>query len=341
MYYTCSILTKDSIRCHSNLVKQVWSRLYYLCRLNDQVGKGIVIFEWNQLLNVLNCASSTLWYWLKEGKCAGAFIFYKKTGNELYIRLGSKMRITRTLNLDSWGEVAYVNFDELSSLADVRSTATQTVAQAAQRKAYYSAKHGLNKEDRKKYPVVEPYKIFKRLKKERLCENGSRAPNFLILHISARYVFVSKGFIPYGTSQEAIANSLGVSERTVRRHLAEVERRQIAQSKGEYRHLHKTLLSTGGGGINESYIIEERAGHTSHYDDLKVSPARFFTCLGQTWLTRNNLYDLNYQLVGEKTARRKYKKYLSKNPKLPADCGDKNFKCSAYQSERENSTLTL
>lgn len=333
------ILTKDSIRCHSNFLRYSWSRLYYLCRLNDQAGKGIVIFSWNAVKNVLNCGNSTLWYWLKQGKLAGAFIFYRKEGDSLYIRLGSKMRIARTLNLDSWGETAYVNFEDLQSLSSARATGTEIATQKTQRSAYSAAIGSLDSEERKKYPVVETQKIFAQVEKASLCKTGLRAPNFLILHVSERYLFVSKGFIPYGTNQSAIARQLGVSDRTVRRQLARVERRQIAQAKGEYANLHKTLLSEGGGGINDSYTIEERAGHTSHFDSLEVCPARFFKCMGKTWLTRNNLYNLNYLLVKERFARRKYKRSLSKIENLRSDCSIRDL--NVFESRSESGKIEL
>jgi uncharacterized protein YxjI len=67
-----------------------------------------------------------------------------------------------------------------------------------------------------------------------------------------------------------------------------------------------------GGGISEPYCLEDRSGWTHHVNKLEIHRDRFFSCYGATWLARNNLYDLNYELKREKYARQKYKKSLYK-----------------------------
>ncbi|MGL5874008.1 MAG: hypothetical protein ACRC2R_16840 [Xenococcaceae cyanobacterium] len=252
-----------------------------------------------------------------------AFQYYRKQGNFLYIRLGSKARICHCLGLDSWGETAYVDSEVLHCLSLARSQGIAIATQKVQLSAYNAAIRSLDKNERKIHQVIPSSKIFEAVKAS-LCSAGSRANNFL-LYVSKSKVYVSRWFIPYGASQAAIAQSYGVSDRTVRRHLSGIERRQVAQTKGSYSNLHKTLLSMGGGGINESYTIQEQAGWTSHYDRLEVQPARFFECMGKTWMLRCNLYNLDYQLVKERFARAKYKRSLSEISKFRPDGSIRDF----------------
>jgi hypothetical protein len=73
-----------------------------------------------------------------------------------------------------------------------------------------------------------------------------------------------------------------------------------------------------GGGINNTYTVEERAGSGDVTSVLQVDPARFFKYAGAVWLSKCNLYDLRYETVRERTARRKYKRYLSNSKNFAA-----------------------
>lgn len=320
-YQTSAILTQDSIKCHTEILKFPWARLWYLCRLADRQGQGIVNLSWRSLKEVLNCAASTLWHWLWTGKKDKAFRDYKKSGDRLTVYLGAKKQICAANDLDSWGETAYVNFDELTSLTAARSQRAAIATQKAQLASYRATERALDKDERKQYKIATIEQLFS--KTTSLCRAGVRETNFL-LKVSDRHFFVSKGFLCYGASQEKVALSLGVSDRTLRRHLEPVERRQIVQTKYEYSRLYEENLFTGGGGINEAYTIEDRAGHSSRVNRLVVCPARFFKCMDKIWLAKNNLYNLNYQLVKERTQRQKYKQFLSKRKNFPAECLDKN-----------------
>lgn len=244
------ILTNNYLKCHSNLLRYPWARLWYLCRLNDRYGRGIVDLDWGEIKKLLNCGNSTLWYWLKEGKRAGAFRDYRKTKDGLTIWLGSKAKLSKTLNLESWGEVTYVSFEDIRSLDGARRVSSQLATQKMQRDSYSAVKRALNKEERKKHSIPNSDRLF--AAKISLCSMGklgtslpqSRVTNYL-RHVSDRYFFVSKGFIAYGASQAAIARSLGISDRTLRRQLLGTERRQIAQSKAEYRSLYEENLWGG------------------------------------------------------------------------------------------------
>ena len=341
---TKPIITNVILKCHSNLLRFPWSRLWYLCRLNDAIGRGIVCLSWHDTKKRLNCGNSTLWYWLKTGNHAGAFRDYCKDGDRLTIYLGSKAKVSRTLNLDDWGEVTYLSFEEIETLFKARNVSSELTVQGMQRASYNAVKRGLNKNERKQYSIPNIDRFFDA--NNSLCSMGklgnripqSRATHYL-RHKSDRYFFVSKGFIAYGASQRAIACSIGISDRTLRRQLLGVERRQIAQSKAEYRPLYEEILSGGGGLKTESYTVDDRAGHTSHIDSLTVCPARFFKCMGKVWLLKCNLYNLDYQRVKERFARRKYKEFLLLNREISPDCGNKNFKCFSQSKKEEKAKL--
>src|SRR5919202_467849 len=143
-----------------------------------------------------------------------------------------------------------------------------------------------------------------------------------LLWVGGKRIFVSKSFVPYGASQERIAGELGISDRTVRRHLdyLGVERRQLVQAKAAYKTVaqgmdwwaDEVVLSEDRieyyEASNEGYQVGtmyEPSGRTSHTHGFRVRRDRFFNYRGKTWLYRCNLYLLDYDTTSMKTSRKR------------------------------------
>ncbi len=149
-----------------------------------------------------------------------------------------------------------------------------------------------------------------------------------LLWVGEKRAFVSKGFIPIGSSQESIAAELGISDRTVRRHISHlgVKRRQLVQAKAAYR--------TIGDGLDwwaeevhaepdRIWYKEAQDGSIWFYDSNGVSSSRkpaqkitrdrFFSYRGKTWIYRCNLYSLDYATTSMRAARKQLAKLIAQN----------------------------
>lgn len=311
-----------------------WAKLWYYSRALDVKGSGLIVVSWSETKTSLYCADSTLYQWLREAKEAGAIYEYHRHGDRLRIRLGGLFNVCHTLKLDNWGAVALIPLGQV--INSFSALATTIAIQQLQEQSRYTAYKSLSNSDKKVFTIPNALDVISQ------GQNASHEPNrgatkipFLI-HVGAKRAFVSKGFIPFGTSQGAVASELGISDRTVRRHLAklEVTSRQICQSKQDYMMIRSAIRYGAEEYVSKSdvrcsifedrIILHERNGWTSHSkkggheipltgSNLSPSCDRFFTYFGKTWLYRCSLYGLSHHLKKMKVARRNYKNYLAKD----------------------------
>lgn len=311
------------VRIHSAIVyAATWSKLWYLCRALDTNGKGHVVLEFDKVCNALDAKPSTVYEWMRCGRAASAFRSIRKRGKYLDIWLGSLVKVSQTLGLESWGTVATV---PLSSLRTLRPIATAITTQQLQDQSRYAAWRSLNAKERKFYKLTPATEILAHVGRSSANpERGKVAP--CVRWIGNKRLFVSKGFIPYGCSQEKIGNTIGRSSRTVRRHLQQLEivRRQVVQSKWEYTLIDCGVgIGRGGGKLSDDYsytlvgddwwlpdseiILNEPNGHTSSKRKYNIKKSRFFHYKGKTYIYRCNLYSLNYSLKTMKARKKSYK----------------------------------
>lgn len=334
-------------------MRNSWARLWYWCRGIDIQGSGLVDISWSETKIAIGCASSTLYQWMREAKEAGAIYEYQRQGDRLRIRLGGLFNVCQTLELDNWGAVAMMPLMQVLNCC--RELATAIATQQLQEQSRYAAHKSLSNSDKKVFTIPNALDVIQPGK------NASHEPirgatkiPFLI-HVGAKRAFVSKGFIPFGTSQGAVASELGISDRTVRRHLSELDvtSRQLCQSKKEYAMINPAIRYGAGEYVSESdvrfridgdeIILHERNGWTSHskkgghripLTDGGLIPRcdRFFTYFGKTWLYRCSLYGLSHHLKKMKVARRNYRRSLgidkdnlSSKPSVVRDSGHREF----------------
>jgi hypothetical protein len=283
---------------HSRLIRIPCLRLWYVLRAIDDKGSGWLVTSFTELQKFLRCASSTLYQWLRECKKIGAIRTYSRKGDLLTVWLGSRRVICEHLGLDDWGTTELVELREIINLSDARAQASIATVARSQQASRHAALYKLSPEERRKQKKLPlPEEIFSR-QGTRLLVTGRWGTSIpYVLKVTSAKVFTSKGFIPYGCSQKSVCTNLGISDRTLRRHLdlLEVDRRQILQSKSGYANLYRNCLREprGGGGIfKEDFIWPDRKGHTTYIDKLSVSKDRFFEWVGSIWLSRNCLYAL-------------------------------------------------
>lgn len=347
-----SICTKNidilsiEVKTHSQLMRFPWVRLWYYLRAIDMIGwrrsdgspqiyfSGLVRISFQETKQILNCAGSTLYQWLREAREAGAIYKYQCEGDRLRIRLGGLFNVCRTLGIKKWGAVAVLPLGEV--LENCREIATAITVQQLQEQSRYAARKSLLKSESKVFTMPVASDVVQRGKKTASHKPVRGATNIpFLLHVGAKRAFVSKGFIPFGVSQVAVAAELNISDRTVRRHLAssEVESLQLVQAKHAYRfikagvelNLNNCLIEPGISFelTDRSIILHEpnglssskrKGGHSIPLTNtLSGECDRFFNYYGQTWIYRCNLYSLSYEFNSMKFARRKYKKSLLKH----------------------------
>ena len=332
------------VRTHEQLMRFPWARLWYYLRAIDFQGSGLEILSWIATKKLLCCGTSTLYQWLRSARATGAIYEYQRQGDRLRIRLGGLFNVCRTQELTNWGAVAVLPLGQV--LTKCRELATAIATQQLQGQSRHAAQKSLSNSDRKVFQLPTALDVIgSGTTASQVPIRGATKIPFLI-HVGAKRAFVSKGFIPFGTSQAAVADSLEISDRTVRRHLAELEvtSRQICQTKHDYMMIDAAIrygvaeYESESGikcriGESEIVMIErngwtssgKRGGHRIPLTDNSLSPRcdRFFTYFGKTWLYRCSLYGLSYQFKKMKVTRRNYKKAVANDKaNLSSNPGD-------------------
>lgn len=300
------------------------SRLWYLARAQDIKGRGFIILNLGQALPLLGIKRARLYQWLAEGQQIGFFRSYKVRNNFLYLWLGAKAKVAENLGWDDWGPVALCQLGEV--LGHPKELATEVAADALQRASYTAAKKSLSKHERKspRFQILNSDELFDYIRQKVDDFNLSTSKNVpytkahlgvkeevkefaYCIHDSGRKLFVSKGFIPIGGSQVGIGELTGQSDRTVRRHLQPVARRQICQSKAEYKVPYQQMQLLK---VDEAVLLDS-AGHSQHSErQLTVRPGQIFKMGGSYWINRCNVYDLKFQFKSEARQRYEYWKRL-------------------------------
>lgn len=178
-----------------------------------------------------------------------------------------------------------------------------------------------------------------------------------MIHIGKRRVWTSRGFIPFGVSQSAIARERGMCDRTIRRHLAlmDVDRRQIVQSKAEYK-LAANAISQDAGSIaladnfalyargDDYFLSESGLGGTHIHRVAEVGFARIhsrFFRYGKkpkTWLYRCNIYRPQMKLCTMSSRAREYRASTAIQPILQnVGGGGDATACKRKENSLENS----
>lgn len=370
-YLSQVILQRFTVRIHSGLIEKgrPWLKLWYLLRGLDFQGSGFAKISLNQVCQLLRCSSATVRQWLREGKAAGAFRFWRCTQQQgLRVALGGLHQLCKKLGLmniekpsreqqmwvsglrralTAWGAVAEIPLFQIHQL---RPLATAAAAQKLQQRSRHAAWQSLPEEVRENWNLPEPEEFFRpgatphskglKLKasqsaspveeEQRPSDDTACGGIRCLIHIGTKRIFVSKGFVPFGTSQKSIAWERNYCDRTIQRHLAQINlpHKQLVQSKEAYKHLRRALQWDSPGiapepGISLSRLLDGRnvlseisgtVGDKPYTQEIKAE--RFFRYGDRDWIYRTNLYKPELQLRTTRASIRNYRRLLKKSKKI-------------------------
>lgn len=170
LYLAQEILQRFTVRIHSRIIEQgelesrSWVRLWYLLRFIDDQGQGYIRIPLADICQILAAGESTGYQWLREGKDAGAFRWWKIRRGKLRVALGGLFAVCKALGLkppapqkkkrgtehkiaaaqnrigiSTWGVTAQVPVFCLSSLQNFRAAATAAATLRLQQLSRYAA----------------------------------------------------------------------------------------------------------------------------------------------------------------------------------------------------------
>lgn len=309
-------------RLHTNLGRETWAKLWYTCRALDQKGRGFIKFPVEMIAALTGGDEKSIYRWLKDGRRWGAFRAYSCKHGVLTIWLGSLSKTCFKLNIKNWGAVSVQN---LLELRNIRALTTATLTQKLQQRSRYAANCKLKPDWRKLYGSPHPNELLGNIEQSSLKTPEGQVP--CVLHISETRLFVSKGFIAFGTSQQTIAKKLGIHPVTVQRHqkTAGMISRQLCQAKSEYAWVDLSLkkeapefyVFKGSGDHNIGYrtvgdkvIFEDGIPKGSKHQQVNQFSApveefknRFFKLGKKYYLAKCNIYREDYELKAMYKAR--------------------------------------
>lgn len=322
-----AILTRFTVRIHAGLISEAgpWIKIWYLLRGLDIEGSGYWSGDLSTICQLLATSSSTIRQWLREGLRAGAIRRWRVRGQRLSVALTSLHNLCLSLKLGNlgWGATAEIF---LGDLPQIRPLATAIIAQREQQLSRFAAWRSLpTQELRKTYRLPQPEEFFtwepRRLSNTLPTKGSIRC----VIHVGKRRLFVSKGFIPFGASQNAIAYERNKSDRTVRRHLGHIglRRRQICQAKAAYGMIQDALRWDSPGIApepdiklkshpNGCHTLTEPSGKVGKPHTAIVSRERFFTYQERHYIYRCNVYEPVFKLCSMRRSILNYKRLLEK-----------------------------
>ena len=235
---------------------------------------------------------------LRAAKKSGLIRHYKQKGDWITVFYTSLERAIAIAGLDKLGPVAAINIDDLRNLHII---ATEVEAQYLQRSSFHLQRReeiaqikpgessGLRTPVQLMTPTLRP------------CDNLAR-----VLGRSQRFIFCESGFKFYGGSQEAIAQSRGLSAETVSRHLSNSYRLEASPVRGFRRDLPPII---------KKQLVE-------HLPGLKNMPPKIcleeglFLMGGEWWKPHCNVYLLDHRLVSARRRRGRIQAAIDKRALL-------------------------
>ena len=235
---------------------------------------------------------------LRAAKKSGLIRHYKQKGDWITVFYTSLERAIAIAGLDKLGPVAAINIDDLRNLHII---ATEVEAQNLQRSSFHLQRReeiaqikpgessGLRTPVQLMTPTLRP------------CDNLAR-----VLGRSQRFIFCESGFKFYGGSQEAIAQSRGLSAETVSRHLSNSYRLEASPVRGFRRDLPPII---------KKQLVE-------HLPGLKNMPPKIcleeglFLMGGEWWKPHCNVYLLDHRLVSARRRRGRIQAAIDKRALL-------------------------
>jgi hypothetical protein len=248
-------------------------------------GQGIGTFTLTAASVILRRTPGHIRKLLRAAKNSGLIRHYKKKGDWITVFYTSLERAIAIAGLDKLGPVAAINIDDLRNLHII---ATEVEAQNLQRASFHLQRReeiaqikagessGLRTPVQLMTPTLRP------------CDNLAR-----VLGRSQRFIFCESGFKFYGGSQEAIAQSRGLSAETVSRHLSNKYRLEASPVRGFLRDLPPIIKKQ----------LVERLTHLKNMPPKICLEEGLFLMGGEWWKPHCNVYCLSHRLVSARRRR--------------------------------------
>jgi hypothetical protein len=248
-------------------------------------GQGIGTFTLTAASVILRRTPGHIRKLLYAAKRSGLIRHYKKKGDWITVFYSSLERAITIAGLDKLGPVAAIKVDDLQNLHIIP---TEVEAQNLQRSSFHLQRReeiaqikagessGLYTPTQLMTPTLRP------------CDKLAR-----VLGRSQRFIFCESGFKFYGGSQEAIAQSRGLSQATVSRHLSNRYRLAATPIRGFRQELPPIIKKQ----------LVERLPELQDLPPKICLEEGLFLMGGDWWKPHCNVYALNHCLVSARRRR--------------------------------------
>ena len=189
-------------------------------------GAGKVSLDLPMLARTFNRSVATIKKALRLAYNLGLFWLLEIKGDLARLIYTSLKKVCSKLNISNLG--AIFEMDALDMPNQVRSQVVQAVTAQKQEASFYAAKRE-TKENNKKY---KGKKLAKHVKKS---QNIFKHASTIMLSgvkglkIKGRFLLVHRLFVPYGVSQDLVADLVNRTPQTVRKHLKGIKRYQVCE----------------------------------------------------------------------------------------------------------------
>jgi hypothetical protein len=248
-------------------------------------GQGIGTFTLTAASVILRRTPGHIRKLLCAAKRSGLIRHYRKKGDWITVYYTSLERAIAIAGLDKLGPIAAIKVDDLQNLHII---ATEVEAQNLQRSSFHLQR-------REEIAQIKPGESSSLYTPTQLMTPTSRPCDHLarVLGRSQRFIFCESGFKFYGGSQEAIAQSRGLSQATVSRHLSNRYRLTATPIRGFRQELPPIIKKQ----------LVERLPELQDLPPKICLEEGLFLMGGDWWKPHCNVYALNHCLVSARRRR--------------------------------------
>jgi hypothetical protein len=276
---------------------RIWllARRFDLARHNpgQRKGCGIGTFTLLAASRILNLSKHRVCSLLREAKKSGLIREFKKENDWIKIYYTSFEKIAAIAGLEKIGPIAAIEIDDLSSL---HILATEIEAQYQQKLSLYCKRQ--EEIEKLKAQGKDPEKSPSHIVQPKTLHTCDRPA--LVLARGSRFVYCDSDFEFYGGSQEAIAQSRGLSRATVSRHLSNSYRMEATPVRQ-----HRSGIPP----IIKKQLLEKLPQLKGMPPDMGAEDGLLFLH-EHWWKPHTNIYLLEHRLV---SARRRRSRIHAKN----------------------------
>ena len=259
---------------------------------------GIGEFSLKAACSILNRSVGDIRRLLRDAKKSGLIRHYRQKGDWIIVFYTSLEKAIAIADLDKLGPVAAINIHDLRNLHII---ATEVEAQNLQRSSFHLQRReeiaqiksgessGLCTPVQLMTPTLHP--------REHLAR---------VLGRSQRFIFCESGFKFYGGSQEAIAQSRGLSQAAVSRHLSNKYRLAATPTRGFRQELPPIIKKQ----------LVERLPHLQNMPPKICLEEGLFLMGGDWWKPHCNVYLLDHRLVSARRRRGRIQAAIDKRALL-------------------------